>query len=77
MADPKSRIMEHLARSTGNFNFENVAQPTRPQAESMPSERRQRMLEHVARSKGTFGTAAGTSDRKRQILNHVQQTMNS
>ncbi|WP_416672885.1 hypothetical protein [Egbenema bharatensis] len=44
MDDRKKRIMEHLARSTGDF--------IKPSASTSSPERKQRIMDHVNRTKG-------------------------
>ncbi|MEM8604608.1 MAG: hypothetical protein AAGF24_12335 [Cyanobacteria bacterium P01_H01_bin.121] len=77
MAEPKSRIMEHLARSTNNLNLDSVPEPATPTPTALPSDRKQRIKEHLSRSKGTFGMGASTDARRQRILSHVQQTMDN
>jgi hypothetical protein len=78
MDERKRRIMEHLARSSGNpelgqqISVPQITVQTSPRIEM--DDRKKRIMEHLNRSAGKFGMIGDSEQRKRQIIDHIRRT---
>jgi hypothetical protein len=83
----KKSIMEHLARSSGNFNFQvkrstqrfqpptPVAPPVPEEQKISPDSRKKGIMEHLSRSTGNYSNfSVDTSQRKQKVMNHIRIT---
>lgn len=74
--EQKRSIMEHLARSSSDLNFDRLPQNYEPAKQSsLPDDKKKRIQDHLNRSKGQFGASnLSTDQRKQRVMEHLRVT---